>query len=337
MPPTKCCRTLTVWGGRSLLEAAIIVKLIFIFVIFAVLNSVAASQQQACASPSVRPIVSLAGNEFTLADLLDSDACPDLVQRAAHVHLGAAPLSGTTRVLKGDEVRARFAALLGQKQSWTGDTRLGAETGAIPAGKTFKVPERITVQRAGGRASCGTIGRQILEALPALEIPYGQTLECGAAGRIPEHARMELTGAVWNSALHSWDVSARCANPTECVPFLVRISGNGPAAARAASTVIGQSLPPNAAMIRSNPPVGTGLKRDFTARTSPPPSDSATLLVRPGETVTFSWEGAGIRLLGPVVCLDRGRLGDQVRVRMLHGGRVLPAIVAGAGQLRAVI
>ena len=66
-----------------------------------------------------------------------------------------------------------------------------------------------------------------------------------------------------------------------------------------------------------------------------PRSHAGGTLVRPGQTVTFSWEGDGMRLLGPALCLDPGDIGQRVRVRLIRSGRILPAVVVGAGQLRA--
>jgi len=58
--------------------------------------------------------------------------------------------------------------------------------------------------------------------------------------------------------------------------------------------------------------------------------------VRPGQTVTLIWDQAGIRAVVPVICLDHGGLGQQVRARIPRGGRVVRAIVLSAGRLQAV-
>ena len=163
--------------------------------------------QPACVS-TVRQEVRVTANEFTLADLLVSPACPKLAQAAARLHLGHRPLAGSPRVLTGSQVRELF-------------DRLGeGYARGIGAGNPASIPERITIKGEGVR-------------------------------------------------LHS-----------------------------------------------------------------PRRRDRGTL-VRPGQTVTFYWEGDGMSLLGPALCLDRGDIGQRVRVRLMRSGRILPAVVVGAGRLRA--
>src|SRR5438874_2723655 len=50
--------------------------------------------------------------EFSLADLLAADACPELRRSAAAVRMGRAPLAGSVRVIKGDEVRGLLTDLI---------------------------------------------------------------------------------------------------------------------------------------------------------------------------------------------------------------------------------
>lgn len=57
--------------------------------------------------------------------------------------------------------------------------------------------------------------------------------------------------------------------------------------------------------------------------------------VRPGQTVLLVWDAEGVRLMAPAVCLDRGGIGERVRARIRSSGRVLTAVVASAGELRA--
>ena len=58
--------------------------------------------------------------------------------------------------------------------------------------------------------------------------------------------------------------------------------------------------------------------------------------VRPGQTVDLIWDQDGIRLVVPALCLDRGRVGSEVRARIRNGGVVVRAIVESASSVRAV-
>jgi hypothetical protein len=154
----------------------------------------------------VRTNVELSGEEFSLADLFTPDSCPALLHAAAGVHLGRTPLPGSVRVLSGNEVRDLLRKLAGRGAALT-----------VPS-----TPDRIVVRRAGTRASCADIGDRILPASASAPM---RITECGAEGRIAREAALEVTRKVWEPAVGSWKISARCIHPSDCVPFLVRMGG----------------------------------------------------------------------------------------------------------------
>jgi Chaperone for flagella basal body P-ring formation len=262
--------------------------------------------------------IEVAKAEFSLADLLATSTCPALRRAASRVRLGKAPLPGSVRVLAGDEVRAylhNVTANVENSLGWSANLR---------------VPERVSVRRAGARANCADIfarifaphdahpepiepGRRDLTTLDAGEaLPLEP--DCGAAGRIALEAALELTKKTWNPALVAWDVYARCLDPGDCVPFLVRVPARDfPAKSAAAARM--------AAPLR------------FAK--APIAASHQTPLVRPGETVSLLWDQDGIRLVVPAVSLDAGRAGAEVRARVGRGGRTVRGIVVGPGKLRA--
>jgi hypothetical protein len=272
--------------------------------------------------------------EFSLADLLGSSGCPGMRRAAAKVLLGGAPLAGSERVLAGSEVRTTLQKLA---------TRLWDAGESV----SILVPERITVRRAGGRASCADIARKIPRASAA-------AVECGATDRIPENASFAFSRPAWDPALGSWQLYARCVHRADCVPFVVRLSGHENSredTATAAGELRGTMTP---AMARSTiAPITparitparitmTGITMARLAADSSlssglaaSGSDRALPLVRAGQTVTLLWDQDGIRLVVPAVCLDRGAPGEKVRARMGRGGAVVDAIVVSAGMLRA--
>jgi Chaperone for flagella basal body P-ring formation len=271
--------------------------------------------------------------EFSLADLLDGGSCAEVRRAAAKVLLGSAPLAGSKRVVAGSEVRTTLEKLA---------ANLEAAGASVPV--VVLVPERITVRRAGARASCADITRWIHRASPG-------AVDCGAADRIPQDAALEFSRPDWDPALGSWQLYARCVHPADCVPFVVRLTGhsnennenneNEDDAREQTGTAAGEL---RGKTVRNNKTVRNKMIRSTLARlaaaSAPSPTtalgaDRALPLVRPGQTVTLLWDQDGIRLVVPAVCLDRGAPGENVRARMGHGGAVVRAIVVSAGMLRA--
>ncbi len=232
---------------------------------------------------------------------------------AAHVPLGKAPLDGSVRVLVGSDVRMALQKLAEGK---------GHDFGEFAS---ILVPERITVRRAGARASCADIGRRLPAAAPG-------AVACGAANRISEDAPLEFTQPAWDAALGSWQLYARCVHPADCVPFLVSLRGGDPQAET--GTPSGEI---RSDVVRSEMAHSTIARLAATSYRQAAPGSARALLplVRPGQTVILLWDQDGIRLVVPVVCLDAGAPGETVRVRIAHGGALLHAIVVSAGMLRA--
>lgn len=269
----------------------------------------ASSAQQAC-RVAVKASVEVSGREFSLADLLAPDSCPGLVRAASRVHLGSAPLAGSPRVLAGDDVRDFFRKMAD-----------GTGRGAY-ASASLTIPQRVIVRSAGARASCTEIGTRVLAHRGTAQALASTTFDCGAADRIPRDAPVESTRTVWDAALGSWEVSARCIHPSDCVPFLVRVSAL-------------DSQLETARSIHSEETAKASLKRTAPVDEAALSPLSRNPLVRPGETVSLLWDQDGIRVVVPAVCLDRGGPGERVRARILQGGRLISAIVVSAGRLRA--
>ena len=201
---------------------------------------------QAACTASVLPDVEVGQAGFFLSDLLGPGTCPQLLTAAAQVRLGAAPLAGSVRVLEGSEVRALLERV----------------PGFSPAATAIEVPERIRVRRAGRRASCAEI-QDSMFSNPGSLAPDGMRLnptnhgngarrqiECGAAQRILRGTRVEMTGSYWDPALASWEIRARCQDPEDCVPFLIRAASpalpttifSWPPAGRAETSACGKRL-----------------------------------------------------------------------------------------------
>jgi len=116
---------------------------------FSAISALGAAQTPCQAT--VKAEIEVRGQEYFLADLLAPDACPEILRAAARVRLGSAPLTGSPRVLEGTLVRALLEQATG---------------GAIGL-ENIHVPERVTVRRAGLRASCAgsKVNRELKEDL----------------------------------------------------------------------------------------------------------------------------------------------------------------------------
>jgi hypothetical protein len=263
----------------------------------------------------VRKRVEVAGEGFSLADLLAPDTCPPLLHAANDMHLGATPRVGSLRVLEKDEVREYFAELR---------KRVSNET---IAWGTVSVPERVVVRRAGSGTSCKRVVENLMAAqhsAPADRFepsrfesgtsgPFSfsnKEIACGAVGRIPEDADLEATKTAWDAASGSWKISARCVHASDCVPFLVRVR-----APNASSNVL------------------TGLITSSKPAESEPATE--TPLVPAGAKVTLIWEKDAIRVVVPAIALDSGGTGEVVRARIARSGYVVHAVVVSAGIVRA--
>ncbi|HEY3971877.1 MAG TPA: flagella basal body P-ring formation protein FlgA [Candidatus Sulfotelmatobacter sp.] len=285
-----------------------------------------ASAEPDC-NATVRANVEVGSGEFSLADLLTEDACPPLLRAAALVHLGRAPFAGSVRVFDGDEIRSLL------RQTVTGDDHGTKGSIGMPGREPIpaRIPQRVTVRRAGARASCAEISRGMFAPAGPVSQSSGSsgsvspsqsvfqemlsgTIACGGTARIAQGTPLEFIRTVWDAALESWEISVRCVHPTDCVPFLVRVPGRDSLAEMASSRRRPSSIA-------------------ATDRTAGKPLGAE--LVRPGQNVSLLWDQDGIRVLVPAVCLDRGGEGAQVRARIGRGGRTVPAIVVGAGELRS--
>jgi Chaperone for flagella basal body P-ring formation len=101
---------------------------------------------QACVDVSVQAQVEVPVGAVSLAELLAPDSCPAMIRSAARVHMGAAPLVGSPRVLEGEALRALLE-------------KLGNETGVGPM--NISVPERITIRCAASSAACTPLARRL--------------------------------------------------------------------------------------------------------------------------------------------------------------------------------
>ena len=273
---------------------------------------VLSARTQAACTVRVLPEVQVGPAGVFLSDLLDTRSCPQLAAAAAKFRLGAAPLAGSERVLEGSEMRALLDRVLG----------IGQSAAAI------RIPERVRVRRSGSRASCAEIAGSMLSNLSSgategelqnsAAALKAADIECGA--RIPRETPVEIVEGRWDAGLGSWELRVRCRHSEECTPFLIRV----PVPRLPAAILRNRAV--------ARPSLGKAAKSQSSFRVSNSPT-----VIRRGQTASLVWDEDGIRTIVPSVSLDGGNQGETVRARIAASGRVVRAIVSGAGQLRMAL
>ena len=220
------------------------------------------------------------------------------------------------------------------RQGWRWQLRIAAAALALAASAWGATGEGCSAQEttcaatpiqfAGAPANQREIWKVIAEGLQArgiadAEIPEVAALDYSAAAGVPAQAALELTRTEWDAVRHTLDFRLRCVRHEECIPFLVRTRVGESQATRFAAIF----APLNAAA-RHTPLAGQA-------------TSSGDLLVKTGQQATLIWEQSGIRIRLPVVCLEAGARGQQIRVRTQTGARNLRGEVLRSGVLRAVL
>jgi hypothetical protein len=248
--------------------------------------------------------VSVAGTRVLLSDLLPANASGSLRTRAAEISLGAAPQPGNTRVLERDaverQVSARQEVLL-----------------------EVAVPERIVVSRNSRPITLTEVFEAIRTALQHNGITSAETLQpedillesqvfVGPGDSGLQVMRMDLDRGLRRARFLLWP-----SHDPKVLPFFVtaRLGGELPMSPFRPSTEFSRLATPPAIVAVSARPV------------------KQEILVAPGERATLMLRSDALRIFVDVVSLERGTLGQQIRVRMVDTGKIFNAQVDGRAHL----
>jgi len=269
--------------------------------------TILATATLACGRAGETPVALIESAEvhqemIRLADLLPPATPPNLRQVAVQILLGRAPQPGSLRLLSREQVEQRLS-----------------ESG-LPPSSCFLIPAQITVRRGGRALTQEQIRPVIARALAqragrSEELLSQQPLTLPSpAPLISETAELKIFQAHWDAARHQLEFLLRCSRRSDCAPFLVVVP------------------------LRADPlPTASGLKDQ---RPVPPPlpfpaNRKPVFLARAGQPATLILERRGVRMTLPVVCLERGISGQQIRVRARSGRPIFHAEIVGPGQLHA--
>jgi Chaperone for flagella basal body P-ring formation len=253
--------------------------------------------------------VSVSGKQVSLSDLLPRGTPETLRMAAAEVPLGRAPQPGRERSIDRADI----------------ERALAGHTGIF---SSLSVPDRIAVSSAA-RPITAEEAYQAIRAelrkknLPAAELLRRKDIQLGAQVFVrPGDAglrvtRMDLDALLGRARFLLWP-----ANDPEIVPFFATARLDPASSARLAHSDAARLSPGSAAE-----------RRSMLAETTR--AAVREILVRPGQRTVLTLENAKMQITVDVVPLERGSLGQQIRVRMADSGKIVTAEVIGRARLEA--
>src|SRR5208337_4967831 len=178
---------------------------------------------------------------------------------------------------------------------------------------TLAIPDRILVRRSGFPVSRGAI----VSALQRFYDQAGQNVnlenvelrwDAGMA-TLEAGPKLEVIRALWDAARRSWQWWVRPAGDAQGPDFLVQCADPEQSLVAARQT-----------LMRSN---------------HPGENKTAPALMEVGTKAWLIAESGGIRMQTEVICLERGGLGQQIRVRSATGHQVFQAEIIADKLLHA--
>jgi hypothetical protein len=242
--------------------------------------------------------------DVLLSDLLPPGARVSLRARAKEITLGSAPLPGNTRVLARSGILENISA-----------SREVAEE--------VNVPERIVGSRNARAITVEEVCAAIRNALArsgfseAAELNPGDILFQSQILVGPGDAGLEVLRSDFDAGLKRGRFWLWASNRPKVLPFVVAVRFPG-------------SLPPaglHAASELSRARSASDM-RPVVERTA-----KADVLVSAGEQATLLLHSSSFRMMADVVALERGTMGQRIRVRVLETGKIFSAQVDGHAHL----
>ncbi len=254
------------------------------------------------------PEVSVPGTRVLLRDLLPPSAPQSLLTRAAEISFGAAPQPGSIRILGRDLIEHTIGA----------DHEVASQ---------LAVPERIVVSRNVRPVDLQEVFVAVRDALKAGGVPDADSLRLDdlvLESQVlvgPGDPGLRVIDVHADAGLRSARFKLWPSHDPEVLPFFVT-----------ARLAAGMRTTP---LVTSDESFASA-SRSFGPAAPVPASDQKKLheiLVARGERATLILRSGTLQMFVDVVSLERGALGQPVRVRTLDGGKVVAAIVDGPAHL----
>jgi hypothetical protein len=248
--------------------------------------------------------VTLAGSRVQLSDLLPATAPESLRERASEIAMGSMPLPGSTRILEHDAIESQVSPNVGilSEVSIPESIVVRTDSRAITVNEVF---ETIRADLAhNGLISAGSLRPE--DILLESQILVGP----GDSGL--QVMRMDIDRGLRRARFLLWP-----SRSPKVIPFFAtaKLEGDLGGLPYRAPADLGRI-----ANTRAIVPV--------VARPA-----NAEILVGQGERATLLLRSETLRMFVDVVSLERGALGQQIRVRMADTGKILNAKVDGLSHL----
>lgn len=264
-----------------------------------------AASQPAVSKVSLRERIEINRESIRLSDLLPPDAPVALIAASNPIEVGPAPLPGSPRVLLAPQLITKLADrpdLLSE----------------------LVLPATITVTRKGWPIPLQSIRSAAASYMQKRGWPQAGLLARAdiawpAVIALAENPAFEVSGAFWDYRQHLLQLRVRCLKRLACASFLVMTQFPGSLVER---------------QIVFTPPATTSPHPPLQSLEASQPA-SGNPLTHAGDPASLILESNGIRISLPVVCLQRGFLRQEIRVRDAAGPRVYRAEVVGMDLLRA--
>jgi flagellar basal body P-ring formation chaperone FlgA len=248
--------------------------------------------------------VLVTGADVLLSDHLPAAARVSLRARAEEITLDSAPLPRNARVLTRSEILENIST-----------SREVAEE--------VNIPERIVVSRDVRAITVEEVCAAIRNALArsgfseAAELNPGDILFQSQILLGPGDAGLEVLRSDFDAGLKRGRFWLWASNHPKVLPFVVavRFAGSLPPA--------GLHAAPELSRARSASDMRRVIER--TAK--------AEVLVSAGEQATLLVHSSSFRMMADVVALERGTMGQRIRVRVLETGKIFSAQVDGHAHL----
>lgn len=265
------------------------------------LNLLAAFAPVFCLPCPALPAVSLVTlaevrqNTIRLSDLLPPEAGQALRQASAAIELGRSPQAGSRRVLEAAQIAERLAS----------DPNLL---------RRLAIPDRIVIWRTAFPIPGEAIRQAIAGSLRAkgneTDLAESVLQWSGEVTSSEENPALQMESLHMDSRRQALEVRLRCVKPTACGSFL--------------------------AYLRVRQPGLADWNQESAARRSGVANQPASgeVLAQAGKRATLILASDAMRISVPVICLERGVLGQRVRVLDTANHRVLTAEVQGDGILQ---
>lgn len=241
-------------------------------------------------------IAYVSGDRVRFSDLLPREVASDLREAAESVDMGQAPRFGSMRQYERGQLVEALKA----------NPRIA---------RRLAIPSEVVVRRTGYRLNPAKIHAAILQLLRENRfvgnLPDSALQWPGNIAAVEENPELQATGGNWDAVRGQFEFRLRCAGVEVCPDFLVYAPG------------LESLLTLPAARLGSAGKVPKKLDRLGLAAEKEP------ILVQAGRRAQLRIKENGVGISMPVVCLQRGRQGDWIRVRRIDSTHIFTAKVVG--------